>query len=145
MSKYIALLLLLIPCTVSDLKRMEIPLLPVFIICPAAAVVELIFFGLQPVDALFGALAGSLFILLALAARKNFGMGDGILITGIGLFCGARLLLPFLLIAFLLAAFLGGSLLLLRRGSVRQRIPFVPFMLLSAIVCFLLKLIGPEG
>ena len=40
MSKYIELLLLLLPCALSDLFRMEVPLLPILVLWPAAAAAE---------------------------------------------------------------------------------------------------------
>ena len=54
MSKYIELLLLLLPCALSDLFRMEVPLLPILVLCPAAAAAEFIFFGLGTLDAIIG-------------------------------------------------------------------------------------------
>ena len=107
------------------------------------SIVTLCFFGFVALG-IIGTAAGFLFIGLALLAKKSFGMGDGILITGIGLFAGIRLLVPLLLIAFILAAAAGAVLILIRRGDRKKQIPFVPFLFLSAVILMFLHLFGGE-
>ena len=142
MSKYIELMILLLPCTITDLRRMEVPVILIVILSLASAAVEALFFTFSMKDALLGAGLGLVFIVVALAARKSFGMGDGILLTGIGVFAGFSVLLPLLCTAFLLTALYGGAALLFRKGSLKQRIPFVPFLFAAAVCNMILFLIG---
>ena len=142
MSKYIELMLLLLPCTITDLKRMEVPVLLIVILSLASAAVEALFFEFRLKDALLGAGLGLVFVGVALAARKSFGMGDGILLTGIGLFAGFSVLLPLLFSAFLLTAVYGGVVLIMRKGSLKKRLPFVPFLLVAAVVNMIIFLVG---
>ena len=142
MSKYIELLFLLVPCTVTDLKRMEVPVFLIVALSFSSAALEAIFFSFSLKDTLLGTGLGLVFVLVALAAKKSFGMGDGILLTGIGLFAGFSVLLPLLCTAFLLTALYGAGALLFHKGSLKRRIPFVPFLLAAAVCNMVIFLIG---
>ena len=84
-------------------------------------------------------LAGA-YLALAVVSRSAIGLGDGKLAAGLGTmlaWAGWPVLVAGTLAAFLLAAVYGLGLLLLRRTSWRQRIPFGPFMIAGAFIALL--------
>lgn len=80
-----------------------------------------------------GCLPGACMVLLAFATREKIGYGDGILLMALGMLEGWSVLAD-LLAALFLAAVFGSALLVLRRGTLRTRIPFVPFLLAAHVL-----------
>lgn len=99
----------------------------------AAGIAELWGGGTGNPGWIFGCLPGAGMLLLAFATREKVGYGDGILLIILGMLEGWNLIAD-LLAALLLAAVFGSVLLVLRRATVRTRIPFVPFLLAAHIL-----------
>jgi leader peptidase (prepilin peptidase) / N-methyltransferase len=90
------------------------------------------------------ALAGC-FLVLAVASRSAVGLGDAKLAASVGTmlaWAGWPVLIAGTLAGFLLAAVYGLGLLAARRATLRQRIPFGPFMIAGAFLALLLTAAG---
>jgi len=88
----------------------------------------------DPVSALFGAMAGylslwSVFWLFKLATGKEgMGRGDFKLLAALGAWCGIKGVFPIVLISALLGALIGSAWLLLRGRDRATQIPFGPYL-----------------
>jgi leader peptidase (prepilin peptidase)/N-methyltransferase len=86
-------------------------------------------------DGWLGGLAGgAVFLVLALLARGQLGMGDVKLATFIGLVTGFRLFYTALLLGVVAGGGGGGGLLLTRRRGRKDMIPYGPFLVFGALV-----------
>jgi leader peptidase (prepilin peptidase)/N-methyltransferase len=87
--------------------------------------------------ALGGAIGFVIFLLIALVSRGGMGWGDVKLAALIGLATG----FPLVFLAIIMAAILGGivavALMIARKRTRRQTIPFGPFLALAAMVTLL--------
>ena len=79
---------------------------------------------------------GIVFVLLALIYKNTIGLGDGLVICVIGLSCGWINTISILVTAFLLCFLYSGLLLIMRKGKLKTKIAFLPFLLLASIVPF---------
>lgn len=130
------LLILLIPCVVTDIRERTLP--PVFMIVfgvTAAAVNRL--FGLMSwTELLLGLLPGAFLLATARLSHERIGYGDGVLFLAVGLLCGVSGTLSILFAALVLSAVVGGLILLIRRKPLKTAFPFAPFALAAALLVF---------
>jgi len=135
---------LLIPCIITDVKYRKLPVVYILAFSAAALVWNLLSGETGPVDMLLGACIGGLFLLVARIARHGMGSGDGFLIFGAGIFCGAAFTVPLILLTFLLVLILGGAYLLFVRKDIHERLPLAPFMGLAGILQITLLSVLPN-
>lgn len=92
------------------------------------------------IDLLLGMVVGAgifLFITLVgglIAGKEAMGFGDVKLMGALGLFFGWRVIIVVSLIAFLLGAIIGVALILMKKKTGDQYIPFGPFIVISVII-----------
>lgn len=87
---------------------------------------------------------GLLFVLVSRISGGALGMGDALVITALGLWCGISDSITLILFAFILSGICSGIWILIRKKSRKDSLPFVPFLLLSGIVSCAAALIqGP--
>lgn len=87
-----------------------------------------------------GLALAAVYLALAVVSRSAIGLGDAKLAAGLGTmlaWAGWPVLVTGTFAGFLLAAVYGLGLLVLRRTSWRQRIPFGPFMIAGAFLALL--------
>lgn len=95
------------------------------------------------IDMLLGMIAGAgifLFITLVgglIAGKEAMGLGDVKLMGGLGLFFGWRTIIIIALIAFLLGAIIGIALMIMKRKTGNQYIPFGPFIVIATIIAMI--------
>lgn len=134
MIQYIGVFILLIPCGISDLRTRLVPVWFVGIFAVLAAVYHLLFSSDFLLQAAAGTAAGLLFVLISRLTGGALGMGDALVITALGLWCGFRDSVSLILFAFILAGIFGGVWMLVRKKKCHDDLPFVPFLLFSAAV-----------
>ena len=94
------------------------------------------------VDSIIGfSLGGGIFLLIALVSKGGMGGGDIKLMAVLGLWFGWKKILLLMLMAFVTGALISVPLLLLRRKSGKDAIPFGPFIALAA---YIISLYGDE-
>ncbi|MBI2573818.1 MAG: prepilin peptidase [Candidatus Wildermuthbacteria bacterium] len=91
------------------------------------------------VQALFSAIAASLFFFAIYAVSRGgaMGFGDVKLAFFMGLFLGWPNILVGLFLAFSMGAFVGISLVFLRKKQFSSEVPFAPFLILGTFIAFL--------
>lgn len=130
---WIGVLFLLIPNAYADLRRKQI--LPVWtVLCAVAALLWQLWQGSSLPVMIAGALPGCLLLLIGYLKPDSVGMGDGLVICGLGSWAGAETTIELLFIACLLmvTAVLPG--LLRKKIERKTALPFVPFLLSAALL-----------
>ncbi|MBQ6549869.1 MAG: prepilin peptidase [Lachnospiraceae bacterium] len=140
MIRYIGMFLLLIPCTVTDVRTRLVPVWFAGIFSACALLYHLLFTTSMLKEVVFGALMGLLFIGISRISRGALGMGDAILILSLGIWCGLQDSFTVILFAFILSGLFGGIVLLVRKKKRQETLPFVPFLLLSAVISFAVEM-----
>jgi leader peptidase (prepilin peptidase)/N-methyltransferase len=133
--KYIVIfnLLLLISCI--DLKVGLIPNRFVFIIFIWVLLWQLFYPRLSSLSALTGFLTGAgLFYIIAQLSKGGMGGGDVKLVAVLGLASGLPDVLIIIMLSFVLGAITGLTLIICRRKTRRDALPFAPFLSLAFIL-----------
>ncbi len=135
---YLLLLGLLLLLTATDLEQRRLPHILLDPLILLAALFVPFNPGVQPVDALIGAVAAVAFLgTLALVVRGGLALGDLYLVAPIGLMLGWPAIFTALFAAAFLAAGTSIALLGLRRVGMRSYIPFGPFLVGGALIALL--------
>ncbi|MCO5386989.1 MAG: A24 family peptidase [Desulfosporosinus sp.] len=81
---------------------------------------------------------GGLFLLTALIYPKGMGMGDAKYVTALTLFLGFPAIMITLVIATVIALLIGGIFLATKKKTVKDQIPFGPFLTIGAWLTMLI-------
>jgi leader peptidase (prepilin peptidase)/N-methyltransferase len=136
---YLVLLGLLLFLTATDLEQRRLPHVLLDPLILLAALFVPFNPGVQPLDAVIGAVAAVAFLgALALVVRGGLALGDLYLVAPIGLMLGWPAIFTGLFAAAFLAAGTSLALLGLRRVGMRSYIPFGPFLVGGAVLALLL-------
>lgn len=136
-----AVLIFLSICTIFDIRKKEIPLIPAGAGMTAAVGLTIWRIGngsIFAVQILLSLLPGLFFLLVSWCTKEKVGYGDGILLLIIGLTVGFNQCFTGLCISLFLSAFFGVLLLFFHKAQKNSRIPFVPFLAMGMGVCFIL-------
>lgn len=137
MIQNISMLAMLIPNTIFDLKckKVWMPfILPFFV----EGVIFIISGLVTPFMFFTGALMGLVFMLISYVTKGAIGMGDGYIICAIGCLIGGYRAVMIVTAAMFLAAVVGIILMVFFRWGRKRTIPFVPFLLIAAILNMIL-------
>lgn len=129
---------LLIVLTFIDIETFRLP--DILVILVAAAGLVKILAGGNP--SLFAGLVGSIaaggvFFLVAYFYPEGMGWGDVKLVAALGLYLGYPAVFYAIFLASLLGVFFGGINLTIRRKSLKEPIPFGPFLAAGAVLVLL--------
>lgn len=91
--------------------------------------------GYNPLEYIYGALLGGGVISLIILITRGMGWGDAEICFLCGLFLGLRMTLLMLFISFVFGGIFGAVLLILKKKSRKDYIPFGPFITLGALFC----------
>lgn len=83
-------------------------------------------------------LPGLLLLLLGKATRESIGYGDGYLLIVIGIYIGFIRTVSILITALFLTAIISIFLLIFRKVSRRTEFPFIPMLLISYLIKFIM-------
>ena len=103
-------------------------------IFPVAAAVGLvcgIIKGLSWYDFVLSIIPGLILILISILTREAIGLGDGLGVIVIGLYCGIVDCFVLCCIAFLFSAIFSVLLVIIKHRKREFRIPFYPFLLIA--------------
>lgn len=128
------LLVLLILCTVEDIKRKEITVTYVLLFGIAGVILHLFYPNCSIYSILWGLLLGIGIMALSLFSRGSIGMGDGILLTVTGVYLGGYGNMELFLLGLSMAGIWSLGLLVLKKKKRKERIAFMPFLLAAYAV-----------
>lgn len=134
MIKLIGLIVLLSPCICTDVRKRELPVIYIGTFGLLSVIANLLFQWTEPLDMLLGAGVGLILFAGSFFSKGAIGAGDGILMAVIGIWCGAILAIPILMIAVLSAAVIGGITAFRRRQNWKLQLPFAPFLGFAGVV-----------
>ena len=124
----IAVILMLILLSVSDLKSHTIPVLPVLVFAAVMAAVHLTAGDLPAVRIFTGMLPGLFLLAVSLASRSSIGTGDGIAVAACGAAIGLSSELVSLTAALVLCCAYSIVLLIRKKAGRKDTLPFLPFL-----------------
>ncbi|MBQ9444303.1 MAG: prepilin peptidase [Lachnospiraceae bacterium] len=127
----------LIAGTVFDIRKRRIPL----ILLLAAGAWGILSYtictgwtGSDLWDEIFGLLIGAVFIGISLISEGKMGMGDAIAILVGGIYLGGSGSAFAVLYSLIIAAAVSAVILVLKRGSGKSELPFMPFLLAGCVI-----------
>jgi leader peptidase (prepilin peptidase)/N-methyltransferase len=92
------------------------------------------YLGSGVMEYVYGALLGGGVISLIILLTRGMGWGDAEICFLCGIFLGLKLTMLMLFLSFILGGSIGALLILLKKKSRRDYIPFGPFIALSALI-----------
>lgn len=111
--------------SVYDLKWKKINVIAIAVFA-AVILVYRICVGAKITELLFGLVPGICVLVAALVTKESIGVGDGLVVCVLGIFCGLKPILAVLGMALLLSAMLAIILLLSKRAGKKTELPFLP-------------------
>ena len=124
----IAVILMLILLSVSDLKSHTIPVLPVLVFAAVMTAVHLSAGDLPAVRIFTGMLPGLFLLAVSLASRSSIGTGDGFAVAACGAAIGLSSELASLTAALVLCCAYSIVLLIRKKAGRKDTLPFLPFL-----------------
>ncbi len=123
-----------------DIRRKELPL-PLLGICAGVGLVLCPVTGdLSLAGLLGGVCVGGVLLLGALVSRESIGIGDGLLFVVTGIYLGLWKNLVLLFLAVAACAVVGLVLVLTKKCTRKQSLPFAPFVLASDVAMLILMM-----
>ena len=122
----------------TDIKEKNIYILPLIVPSVGAVAISVISYAcsygadeseILIYDILLPVLSGVILIVISKTGAAHIGMGDGYLMTALGLVIGIRYNLFVICLGFLIAAVYAGAVIISGKGGRRRRIPFAPFVM----------------
>ena len=135
----IAVILMLILLSVSDLKSHTIPMLPVLVFAAVMAAVHLTAGDLPAVRIFTGMLPGLFLLAISLASRSSIGTGDGIAAAACGAAIGLSSELASLTAALVLCCAYSIVLLIRKKAGRKDTLPFLPFLTAGHILVLIME------
>lgn len=134
--KYIILISILITVSIIDLEHKIIPGKIMIFGAISGLVLDIVITGFNTtlLTYLYGMLTGGGIILLIVLLTKGMGGGDIQLMAVVGLFVGFKGAVLTLLLSFLLGASAGVILILFKKKSRKDYIPFGPWISIAALI-----------
>ncbi len=133
MQKFLVLGLLGL-CSLEDIKRKEMTVVYIFIFGIGGMILHLFAPMCSIYSILWGILLGMAMIVLSFVTKGSVGLGDGILLVVTGVYLGGYGNLELLVMGFFLAALWSLGLMLIKKKNGKEKIPFVPFLLVSYLI-----------
>ncbi|MCD8151889.1 MAG: prepilin peptidase [Clostridiales bacterium] len=112
-----------------DLKKKEVPVILAGACGAEGLWISCFLTDLSWGEMLGGSCVGGILLLSALATRESIGVGDGLVFCATGLYLGLWQNIELLLLAAVSCGAVGGVLLLGRKCTRKERLPFLPFVL----------------
>lgn len=125
---------ILIVCAITDLKERKVVTVFCFANSAIALVVHLIARDVLWLNILLGMILGAAFYLVSIMTKGSIGKGDAIVIFTVGSIIGIEEVFEMLVWALILCSVFAIIGMLIKRCTLKTRLPLVPFMLLGEIV-----------
>lgn len=134
MIRNVFIIIFLIFNTICDIRTKKLPILGLICFGAAGAAINIFLPEYSFFELLLGMGTGIVLLIISRATSgQMIGEGDGILFIITGLFIGGINNIKLLLWAALLSAIIAGALLMTKKAVGKDRLPFVPFVLIAYI------------
>ena len=121
-------------CSFLDIKKKAVPI-RLLCLCSVIIFVSILFVEKVTVlDRICGAGFGAFFLLITWWSRQAIGVADSIWITILGIAYGFSKSMTIVLVSLVLSAVVSAILLGLRKANRKDKIPFLPFLLMGFVV-----------
>lgn len=135
-------LILLFPCTVTDIRKKEIPAVYVLGFTAVAFLINILSGHVSWINMLFGCGIGAVFFLISLWTKEQIGYGDDMMILAVGVWLGGTMLTEIMTFSFLSASLVSIILLIISRKNKGRRLPFAPFLTFGTAICLILQAVN---
>ena len=130
------LMIVLIPSSVSDLKKQKISCWFIMAGLSCAFLAHILLYGVPHFFEYFARFYPGIGILVAAHLAKGcIGYGDGLICLFLGSVLNIGCILMIIMLAFVSAALFGAIMICFGKMKVKSRLPFVPFILLGVLIC----------
>ena len=123
-------MVLLVLCSIIDIRKRQLPLV-ILEVGGGAAVVAQLLYGKDYFLFIGGIMIGLFFCAISKVTGEGLGYGDSLLILVLGMFLGLWEIIYLLVLSFLLAAGFAIVYMIMNRYRKRLAFPFVPFLMLG--------------
>ena len=130
----ICVLAMMLVCSITDIRKQEIPaweLCAFFALSAVGCILQFLGGDTDVVMMALSLLPGVLILLLSFITREGIGYGDGLVALFLGPALGLKCTGTGLILAFFASSVFSAVLLFTKRAGRNHRIPFVPFMTLG--------------
>ena len=121
---------------VYDMKTKSVSLIAVAVSAVGVLIYRL-FAGAGMAELAAGLIPGLLVVMLAFVTKESIGIGDGLMLCVLGMFCGWRRCLAAFGLALVISAVFAMVLLVCRRAGRKTEIPFLPGLFGGFFICCL--------
>lgn len=121
---------------VYDMKTKSVSLIAVAVFAVGVLIYRL-FAGTGMAELAAGLIPGLLVVMLAFVTKESIGIGDGLMLCVLGMFCGWRRCLAAFGLALVISAVFAMVLLVCRRAGRKTEIPFLPGLFGGFFICCL--------
>lgn len=128
--------------SISDIKSQSIALPRLVIYMVFSLLGNLIFRYQSFVSLVGGIVVGVMFLGFGLLTKEGVGYGDGAMFMCLGAVLGLYENLRLLMYSLLVASVVGGLYALVRRKGMKIQIPFIPCVLVTFLIIWLVEVIG---
>ena len=122
--------------TAHDIKTKTVPVAAVVVVAVGALIYRL-FEGVSLGTLMAGLVPGIVVLVLSYATEEDIGLGDGLVLCMLGVFCGWRRCLAVFGMALMLSGILAVILLVCRRVGRKTELPFLPGLVLGYLLVYL--------
>ncbi len=116
-----------------DIKKKSVSLIPVLVL----VLINLglcVYMHRSPVAVLTGILPGVFALAVSFGSKGKMGIGDGLVLTSMGLVADWDRVMAIWLVALVLSAVTGIVLMLVKRATIKTALPFLPFLLAGGAI-----------
>lgn len=125
--------------TLFDVRYRKISVLCCALFSPAAFFARLAISGFNLTELVLSLLPGVFLLLTVIISGGKVGMGDAIVFISLGFALPVTMIVPVMLAAMVLSALFSLGALILKKATLKSRIPFMPFVFLGFIIVYVME------
>lgn len=132
---YIIVSILLLMMSIQDIKERSVSTVYIVILAVVCAMGGLFFIECSWMDQLGGCSVGLCLLGISVLTQEQIGAGDGLVVAALGLMTGAMKALTILSVASLLMAGVSIILIIIKKGTRKMKLPFLPAISVGYVIC----------
>ena len=127
--------------TFFDVRYKNISVLCCALFSAGALIARLVMSGFDLADLVLSLLPGIFLALTVIISGGKVGMGDAIVFLSLGFALPVTRVVPVMLTAMVLSALFSLGALILKKATLKSRIPFMPFVLSGFIIVYVMEIL----